>query len=53
MKHYRDRQVYAQIDALTEIGLHIEMATAGADAEVAATEPEAAEAAEAEPAAAE
>ncbi|KAF5435828.1 heterodisulfide reductase subunit A [Candidatus Methanophagaceae archaeon] len=53
MKHYRDRQVYAQIDALTEIGLHIEMATAGADAEVAATEPEAAEAAEAEPVAAE
>ncbi len=51
MKHYRDRQVYAQIDALTEIGLHIEMATAGA--EVAATEPEAAEAAEAEPVAAE
>jgi hypothetical protein len=48
MKHYRDRQVYAQIDALTEIGLHIEMATAGA--EVAATEPEAAEA---EPVAAE
>jgi len=51
MKHYRDRQVYAQLEALTEIGLHIEMATAGADAEVAATEPEAAEAAEAEPAA--
>lgn len=51
MKHYRDRQVYAQIDALTEIGLHIEMVTAGA--EVAATEPEAAEAAEAEPVAAE
>ncbi|MEA3488190.1 MAG: CoB--CoM heterodisulfide reductase iron-sulfur subunit A family protein [Euryarchaeota archaeon] len=51
MKHYRDRQVYAQIDALTEIGLHIEMATAGA--EVAATEPEAAEAAEDEQVAAE
>jgi hypothetical protein len=23
MKHYRDRQVYAQVEALTERGMHI------------------------------
>ncbi len=54
MKHYRDRQVYAQIDALTEIGLQLEMVTAGAAAEVASgAEPAEAEVAEAEPAAVE
>jgi heterodisulfide reductase subunit A len=54
MKHYRDRQVYAQIEALTEIGLQLEMVTAGVAAEVASgAEPAEAEVAEAEPAAVE
>ncbi len=54
MKHYRDRQVYAQIEALTEIGLQLEMVTVGAAAEVASgAEPAEAEVAEAEPAAVE
>jgi heterodisulfide reductase subunit A len=33
MKHYRDRQVYAQIEALTEIGLPVEMVEIGVAAE--------------------